>query len=174
MTDYRREGEGAAYRAPPAATAVADALPFGTIARYRLSLVRETSVPFDTSTRYDQPERAARFLHELHATADREMVGALLLASTYHAIGHTIAYIGTINQAPVEPRGILLPALLANAAAIIAAHNHPSGDPTPSTDDINLTNKLVAAAKLLGIAVLDHIIIGEPPTYNSLWTTHPW
>ncbi len=145
-----------------------------TIARYRLGLVHEGEVPYGTSTRCDQPETAAPFLHRILATYDREVVGALYLNQRHDAIGHTIAYIGTLTQALVEPRGILVPALLTNAAGVIVFHNHPSGDPTPSSDDLSLTQRLVDAGNIVGISVLDHIVLGEAPRYTSIRQLRPW
>jgi DNA repair protein RadC len=69
--------------------------------------------------------------------------------------------IGTINSSLVHPREVFEPAIRELAVAIILVHNHPSGDPTPSEDDINLTKRLVEAGKILGIEVTDHIIIGK-------------
>ncbi|MFA5795202.1 MAG: DNA repair protein RadC [Candidatus Brocadiia bacterium] len=66
---------------------------------------------------------------------------------------------GSLNASIVEPREVFSLAIKSNAAAVIFAHNHPSGDPTPSAEDINITRKLVAGGKLLNIEVLDHIII---------------
>lgn len=73
---------------------------------------------------------------------------------------HTVS-IGTLNSTVVHPREIFKAAILSNAASIILAHNHPSGDPTPSKEDIGITKRLVDAGELLGITVMDHIIIGE-------------
>lgn len=68
---------------------------------------------------------------------------------------------GNVNSSIVGVREIFQKALLANAVSIILMHNHPSGDPTPSREDINVTKRLVDAGKLLGVEVLDHIIIGD-------------
>ena len=68
--------------------------------------------------------------------------------------------IGTLPSSLVHPREVFKPAILTNAASIILAHDHPSGDPMPSEDDLNITCRLKAAGELLGISVLDHIIIG--------------
>lgn len=76
-----------------------------------------------------------------------------------------IVSIGTINQAIVTARDTFKTALLSNAAAVILIHNHPTGDPTPSTEDIEVTRRLREAGDMIGIKVLDHIIIGD--TYNS-------
>lgn len=69
--------------------------------------------------------------------------------------------VGTLNASIVHPRDVFKSAVLNNANAIILIHNHPSGDPTPSNEDINITNRLVDSGNLIGIRVLDHIIIGD-------------
>lgn len=69
--------------------------------------------------------------------------------------------IGDLSQASMNPREVLSPAIKRSAAAIIVAHNHPSGDPTPSKDDVLATKRLIEAAELMGIRVLDHIIVGD-------------
>lgn len=76
-----------------------------------------------------------------------------------------IVSIGTLNQAIVTPRDTFKTALLSNAAAVILIHNHPTGDPSPSSEDIDITRRLTDAGQLLNIRVLDHIIIGD--TYTS-------
>lgn len=75
---------------------------------------------------------------------------------------------GTLNASIVHPREVFKRALMQNANSIILMHNHPSGDPAPSTEDINITNRLVEAGDMLGIRVLDHIIIGDENNYISL------
>ncbi|MEW9673574.1 RadC family protein [Ammoniphilus sp. 3BR4] len=69
--------------------------------------------------------------------------------------------VGSLNSAIVDPREVFKAAILHNAASIIVGHNHPSGDPTPSREDLSVTNRLVEAGKILGIEVLDHLILGE-------------
>ena len=78
-----------------------------------------------------------------------------------HEVSH-----GSLSSAPVHPREIFKRALLNNANAVIVSHNHPSGDPSPSLEDISLTTRLVQAGKVMGIAVLDHVIIGNN-SYHS-------
>jgi DNA repair protein RadC len=68
---------------------------------------------------------------------------------------------GTLDMCPVHPREVFKVALLANAAAVIVAHNHPSGDPTPSPDDVDLCGRLRQAAALIGIDLLDFLVIGD-------------
>lgn len=69
---------------------------------------------------------------------------------------------GTLDTLLVHPREVFRPAMLANAAAIVLAHNHPSGDPTPSEADIKVTRDLVRAGQILKIELLDHLVIGHP------------
>ena len=69
--------------------------------------------------------------------------------------------LGSLNSAAVEPREVFREAALGGAAAIVVFHNHPSGDPSPSPDDVQLTERLVAAGRLMGIEVVDHLILGE-------------
>lgn len=79
---------------------------------------------------------------------------------------------GLLDSSPVHPREIFREAVRDSAASVILAHNHPSGDPTPSKEDIDITRRLIEAAKILGIRVIDHIICGQPsdmtPGYVSL------
>jgi DNA repair protein RadC len=67
----------------------------------------------------------------------------------------------------IHPREIFKPAILANAASVLLAHNHPSGDPTPSAEDMSVTRQLVAAGGLIGIEVLDHVVVGDMHRYVS-------
>ncbi len=69
--------------------------------------------------------------------------------------------IGTVNSALVHPRECYRTAILDGAAALILAHNHPSGDPTPSSEDIKITRQLIRAGEVMGIKVLDHVIVGD-------------
>jgi len=79
---------------------------------------------------------------------------------------------GTADSSPANPREVLMPAIRHNAVSMIIAHNHPSGDPTPSGADVRITRQIAEAAKLMGIRLLDHIVLGQPrsgqPGYISL------
>ena len=79
----------------------------------------------------------------------------------YHEVSR-----GTLDATLVHPREVFKAALLANAAAIVLCHNHPSGESTPSRDDLQLTRRLVEAGTLLGVEVLDHIIVGDARYYS--------
>ncbi len=132
-----------------------------------MKLERESLIPFAEPVHCGVPESAARFLHR-QLDYDREVVGALLLNARHYAIGYTIAYVGTHKRASVEPRGVLIPALLTNAIAIILFHNHPCGDPTPSEEDIWWSHTVAGAGRVLKIEVVDHIVLGAPPAFTSI------
>ena len=90
-----------------------------------------------------------------------EVFAILCLTTKYRVLAYHEISRGTLNATLVEPRQVFTAALLAHAAVIIAVHVHPSGDPTPSADDFDVTRRLAAAGNLLGIDLLDHIIIGD-------------
>lgn len=112
-------------------------------------------------SRFDNPRALEPILHSYFEGLDREHFAVLLLDTKFHILGINTVSIGTLDTAIVHPREVFKPAILANASAIILAHNHPSGDPTPSEDDLQLTTRLQQAGDLLGIHVLDHIILGN-------------
>lgn len=145
-----------------------------TIARYRVALVREASTPYDVPQDLSRPEVAARFIHQLLASWDREVVGAIFFDTRNRAIGHQIAFIGSLSRSIAEPRGILTAALLANAAGIVVFHNHPSGDPSPSPEDVVFTRRMAEAGDIVGVRLLDHIVVGEAPAFVSLRLRAAW
>lgn len=100
-------------------------------------------------------------LQELMRQSDREVFVALHLSTKNHLISWEVISVGSLNGSIVHPRELFKGAILANAAAIVVAHNHPSGDATPSGADIQLTKRLVKAGDVLGIEVLDHVIFGD-------------
>lgn len=91
----------------------------------------------------------------------KEHFRVMLLDAKNRVITTELVSIGTLNTSLVHPRELFRRAIQACAAAVILVHNHPSGDPTPSAEDLSLTKRLVEAGKLLGIEVLDHLIIGD-------------
>lgn len=92
-----------------------------------------------------------------------EMFSVVMVNNKNKIIGIKRISIGCLNQCVVHPREVFRLAILNSAASIFLAHNHPSGDTTPSIEDENLTKRLVEAGKILGIRVLDHIILGDEP-----------
>jgi DNA repair protein RadC len=133
---------------------------------YRVTLVREGRIPYDEH-RIRGSADASRMLATYLDGVDREHFVVLLLDQKNQVIGiHTVS-MGSLTASVVHPREVYKAAILANAAAIICGHNHPSGDTQPSREDRMLTHRLVSAGKLLGINVLDHIIIGGAGRYFS-------
>ena len=131
------------------------------ISAYRLALVRDRQVSFDSS-RISTSQEACPVIRKLIQTygqSDREQFCELLLNSKNDLIGLNIVSTGTVTSAQVCPREALKPAILANASAVIFAHNHPSGHIEPSPEDIHLTENLVKAFQLVGITVHEHIIV---------------
>jgi DNA repair protein RadC len=93
----------------------------------------------------NRPAIAAAVFAELLADRDRETVATLLLATSHRPLGLHIVSVGTLDAAPVHPREVFKAAVLANAASLIIAHNHPSGDPTPSRADHEMLRRLARA-----------------------------
>src|SRR5881296_3675950 len=124
---------------------------------YRIALVREGAMPSDED-RIHNSGTVNRLLQRYLPDADREHFVVILLDQKHGVIGINTVSVGSLTASIVKPREVFKPAILANAAAIICGHNHPSGDPGPSQDDRALTHKLVQAGKLLDIDVLDHVI----------------
>ena len=99
--------------------------------------------------------------------ADREHLVAVFLDTQNRCVGvHTVS-IGDIENAIVHPREVFKVAILVNAASVVLAHNHPSGDFSPSREDIESSKMLAKAGELLGIPVMDHVVVGQPG-YASL------
>lgn len=134
---------------------------------YSLRLVREYSAPLPQGYQSPMPARSPREVYTLLAPLAEieltEVFWVLHLDAKHHVMhGGPVAVSKGILQASLtSPREVFRGAILAGAAAVILAHNHPSGDPTPSADDRLVTEQLVAAGRLLDIPVHDHIVIGN-------------
>lgn len=133
---------------------------------YKVLLVKDNNHKSEVKS-ITQPHDAYSVLSSYLEGQDRENFVVLLLDTKNKVIGINTVSVGTLNSSLVHPREVFKPAILSNAAAIILGHNHPSGHATPSNEDIETTKKLTAAGALLGIAVLDHIVVGDN-SYASL------
>jgi len=128
---------------------------------YRISLVRESSLPYHQVPQMRSSKDVSTLLHEYLKDTDREHFVVFFLDQKNRITGiHTVS-MGSLTASVVHPREAFKAAILANAAAIVCGHNHPSGDVQPSREDRAITTRLSQAGKLLGIQLLDHIIIGN-------------
>ena len=114
------------------------------------------------------PQDAASLLAAEMEPLVQENLVVLLLNTRNQVVARRTIYIGTVNSSAVRPAEVIRPAIRENAPSIIVAHNHPSGDPTPSPEDISVTRDLAAAGKLMDIELLDHLIIGHGGRFTSL------
>ena len=112
----------------------------------------------------DGAEIASRFI----GRDDREVFFVMCLNTKNHVVAVHRCHIGSLNASIVHPREVFKSVILNNAASIIVAHQHPSGDITPSMEDINVTKRLVEAGKLLGIEMLDHLVVNNEGKFTSL------
>jgi len=107
------------------------------------------------------PDDVSNLLMEEMRYLNKEMFNILLLNTKHDVIAIENISIGSLNASIVHPREVFNRAIKRSSSAIILAHNHPSGDPKPSGEDINITKRLIEAGTIIGINVLDHIIIGD-------------
>lgn len=107
------------------------------------------------------PQDAAAILTEDMRYLQKEHFVCLFLNTKNHVIGQETLSMGSLNASIVHPREVFRAAIKRSSASIVCAHNHPSGDPTPSPEDIQMTKRLVEAGDIVGIEVLDHLIIGD-------------
>jgi len=112
-----------------------------------------------------EPESVFRIVSPLARTLQQEIFWVLLLDTKNKLIGQPVETTrGLLDTSPVHPREVFSKAVRYSAASVILAHNHPSGDPTPSKEDIDITRRLIEAARILGIRVVDHLVVGKPST----------
>lgn len=132
-----------------------------------IRMVKDSSIPYGDN-KISSPKEVKDLILQYLGYADREHMIAICLdvKRKVNAI-HTIS-IGSLNSSIVHPREVFKIALLANASTIILAHNHPSGDPTPSREDVEITKKLCEAGIILGVEVEDHVIVGSDTQYVSM------
>jgi len=126
-----------------------------------LRMVREKSSMLYPERKIRKPEDAANLFRQFIGDCDRESFCILCLNTKNEPTALHQVSTGTLNASLVHPRETFKLAILANSASIIAAHNHPSGEPTPSPEDVELTERLRDCGTLLGIDLLDHLIIGD-------------
>lgn len=129
----------------------------------RVVLVKEKVGRYELPKKIGSPDQAYKAITAITSVEEeaQEVFGILILNIKNKIVAvHEISR-GALNSSLVHPREVFKPAILHNAAAIICFHNHPSGDPEPSGEDIETTKRLVEAGKIMGIEVLDHIIVSD-------------
>jgi DNA repair protein RadC len=110
--------------------------------------------------RYSSPAETARYLLPIYSARPVEVFGVLALDVRHRLLREEVVSVGCLTASLVHPREVFKVALDARAAALVIFHNHPSGDPEPSAEDLALTRRLAAAGSLMGVEVLDHLILG--------------
>ncbi len=127
-----------------------------------LAFAREAAT--ETLTRGAIFRAADDIFRHYHATMRDlrvEQFRAILLDGKHRVLGEVMISQGTLTSSPVHPHEVFAPAIARSAAAIVLVHNHPSGDPSPSSDDLDITRRLCEVGQLVGIRVLDHVVIGD-------------
>lgn len=137
-----------------------------------LELGRRMAVTLPLGQALKGPGDVARLLGETMRRLQREHFKVLLVNTKNQVLATETISIGTLDQTTVHPREVFRSAISRGAAAVILAHNHPSGDPTPSPDDLAVTRRLIEGGRLMGIPVLDHVIIGDG-RHTSVRELHP-
>ncbi|HLE83993.1 MAG TPA: DNA repair protein RadC, partial [Thermoanaerobaculia bacterium] len=116
----------------------------------------------------DDPAAVATYLALRYWRRDQEVLGALYLDRRHRLLRDEETFRGTLSRAAVEPRPILREAVSRRAAALVLFHTHPSGDPSPSLEDLAFTRRMAQAAECLGLRLLDHLVIGGVGRWVSL------
>ena len=127
---------------------------------------------------YGTPARSARevadLLRPIIGDESVEVFVTLLLDGRHRVTGFAETSRGTLTSSLVHPREVFGPAVRMGAAAVIVGHNHPSGDPAPSAEDVDVTKRLRDAGQLLGVPLLDHVVVGEEGRFSSLRERLSW
>lgn len=122
----------------------------------------------------NDPGAVARYLALRFMTPGQEIMGALYLDTRNRLMGEQEIYRGTLNRAAVEPRAVLKQALARDAAGFVLFHTHPSGDPSPSAEDLAFTRRIAQSGELVGVRLVDHLIIGATSSWISLRQRGGW
>lgn len=130
-----------------------------------LKMVKEASFPFETRT-IRSPNDVMKLAKAFIGDADREICGLITLDTKNKVNAIHIVSIGSLNASLVHPREVFKLAILSSSASIVLFHNHPSGSPECSPEDIAITQRLSESAKILGVDLLDHCIIGDSTFYS--------
>ncbi len=128
--------------------------------------IREIEYSYDKRPKINCMDDVVKAVKPMIADPNKEFFIALYLNTKNGILKQEVISVGSLNANIVHPREVFRTACMVSASSIIVAHNHPSGDPTPSREDIELTKKLSEAGKMIGIELLDHVIIGYDRNYG--------
>lgn len=144
-----------------------------TVCRYKLRLTSEDCEEMPEPLTLIRPVQIAAFLwNRVFEGLDREAMCAVYFDASRRVIGWTLAYVGCLTRCHVEPRGIVVPALLVNAQALLIAHNHPSGLPEPSEHDKLFASQIRMACDILGITFVDSMVLADGrPEASQRWSS---
>ena len=131
----------------------------------RLKMIKIRELP-SIWEKLNRPDKVAEFAMQLLEESDKEHLLVISINAKCQPLAFEIVSIGSVDSAFVVPREIFKHAIICNAVGILFVHNHPSGDCEPSTEDINVTQRIRKAGELLGIQVYDHVIIGSGSYYS--------
>jgi DNA repair protein RadC len=149
-------------------------VPMRRVAAVRVELVRERTITYPGGQLVSGPSDLAAVARAFIGKVDREVFVTIHVNSKHRINAIEVTAIGTLNATLVHPRESYRGAILACAAAVAFCHNHPSGLPDPSPEDIALTGQLLAAGEILGIRVLDHVVLGDPGYVSIRETSGLW
>lgn len=141
----------------------------GTTSRINVSFVNDSACEIHKA---DEPEKAYQFWKAIieeqpDNEPDKEQVVVLMLNARLRPYAWHRVSLGTVTESSCHPREVLRPVIMAAASAFVVMHNHPSGDPSPSRADEQITRRLIEAASIMQITFLDHVIVGKPAPGRS-------
>lgn len=128
-------------------------------------VVREEAPAYLETARYSSASQVYELFKDLRQES-KEHFMALHLDGKNRILCYEVVSVGSLNQSVVHPREVFKSALVSSAAALILIHNHPSGDPSPSQEDLKITQRLKDCGELLGIKILDHLVVGDGSYYS--------
>jgi DNA repair protein RadC len=135
---------------------------------------RLAQAPVSDRKRMNRPGMVARYVALRYGIRDQEILGALFVDIRNRLLAEREIYRGTLNRAAVEPREILKEGLLRGAAGVVVFHTHPSGDPSPSGQDILFTRRMAEAGEVVGIRLVDHLVVSAGGAWASLKDRGAW
>jgi len=143
-----------------------------------IHMIREVAIRYIGARRrapakITSPDQVADYLRRRIRDDAREHFVAIYLDGRHRPIADSIVSIGTATASLVHPREVFQPAIALGACALLIGHNHPSGDPAPSAEDLEVTKRLAEAGRILGVNLLDHVVWERDGAFHSIRESHP-